>query len=40
MNIQPLLEMIKWIGIVSTIGFWVMRVIDFLLSEPKPKKGR
>lgn len=38
--LTPLLEMVKWVGIISAVGFWTMRVIDFLLSDPKSKGER
>lgn len=35
--VTPLIEMVKWIGIISAIGFWVMKIVDFLITEPTDK---
>jgi len=36
----PLLEMVKWVCIISTIGLWTKHLINFLLGDVEKDKRR
>ena len=35
--IQPIMEGIKWVMIISCIGFWAKYIIDYLVRDEEDK---